>query len=55
MTESQFELSQQVIHVVLAPQSDSCCLIPSDIANGVEVLYRAILLLDEKLAAKPTA
>jgi beta-ureidopropionase / N-carbamoyl-L-amino-acid hydrolase len=28
---------------------------PGDIANGVEVLYRTILLLDKKLGAKPTA
>jgi hypothetical protein len=29
--------------------------LPGDIANGVEVLYRTILLLDKKLGAKPTA
>jgi N-carbamoyl-L-amino-acid hydrolase len=28
---------------------------PGDLANGVEVLYRTILLLDKKLGAKPTA
>ena len=29
--------------------------VPGDIANGVEILYRTIHLLDKKLGAKPTA